>query len=91
MKRDTIVERLHAVFGPRISGHETLADAVLRLPVIATCGDCSHWGVPYWAKQKRVCLHGYADDVPPRDVAPERIGIDIDAPPPSWCPWRGKE
>jgi hypothetical protein len=51
------------------------------LPVIATCGDCSHNAIPFGARGP-MCLHG-EDDNSRRGRYASR-----DHAPPSWCPLR---
>ena len=55
----------------------TYADAVLRLPVVPTCGECRHiWGE---GAAGHTCTHERSNEGP---VSPR-------AAPPSWCPMRG--
>jgi hypothetical protein len=64
-----------------------LLDSVRRLkareslPVIATCGDCSHNAIPFGASGP-MCLHG-EDDNSRRGRYASR-----EHAPPSWCPLR---
>lgn len=53
------------------------------LPVIATCGDCSHFdGDSQRERGGGVCCHGFRGDF---------VGdTNEENPPPSWCPLRGK-
>lgn len=53
----------------------TYADAVLRLPVIPTCGEYR------WCHPSEVCTH------PKAHAEHEIDGCAM--PPPSWCPMRG--
>lgn len=55
------------------------ADAVLRLPVISTCGDCG-WQTSALSK-KRAVIH-----VCRKNKARE---IDMSTAPPTWCELRG--
>ena len=53
-------------------------DALRRLPVIATCGDCMH------ADGMATTTCHYVED------APRLAGMST-SPPPSWCPLRGAQ
>ena len=61
-------------------------DALRRLPVIATCGDCTHPGfrMERTVDDQEVCTH--ADAPRPGN---ELFADDASGPPPAWCPLRG--
>ena len=57
-------------------------DALRRLPVIATCGDCAYFAAAVHERGLPAqCNHDAFDDM--RDIG------DDDSDPPSWCPLRG--
>jgi len=93
-KQEATIRRANKTWKPAITHAEVVADrrsllaeidALRRLPVIATCGDC-RWPLddndyatytdPNW-----ICSH---------KKAPAHADLSSDpVPPPSWCPLRG--